>query len=189
MRRILIPWLVASTLFAGAALADVPSYSVIKEKSYLKFFAIQNGAPVEGKFDDFTADIKFDPEHLDQSSIHVEVATGSVSAADGDIVQNLKMPEWLSVAAFPKAVFACKKLTRMPNSDNYYAEGSLKLRDKTVPVMLNFQMEHFDASSAVAKGSITLHRKDFGVGQGEWAKDDVVKDEVRVEFRIAADKK
>jgi len=190
MRRILILWLVASAFcIAPAVRADVPAYSVIKEKSTLKFFAIQNSAPVEGKFNDFIADIRFDPNHLDQSSITVEVNIGSVSTNDDDIAKNLKLPEWLNTDAFPKAVFTCKKLTRMPQSDNYYADGQLTLRGKTMPVVLNFQMEHFDATSAIAKGSVTLHRNDFGVGQGEWAKDDVIKDEVRVEFRIAAEKK
>lgn len=189
MRRILAVLTGFFFMVVGIAYADVPTYSVVKEKSFLKFFAIQNGAPVEGKFNDFTADIRFDPNQLDQSSIRVEVPTGSVQVADVEITKNLKMPTWLSTEAFPKALFECKKITRMPSTDDYYADGTLTLRDKTVPVVLNFQMEYFDDKSAVAKGYVTLHRKDFGVGTGEWAKDDVIKDEVRVEFRIAATKK
>src|SRR5271154_6720261 len=101
MRRIfynLAPWLAVSALFvAFAALADVqpvPSYTLVKEKSFLRFFAIQNGAPVAGEFKDFTADIHFDPKQLDKSSISVEVNTDSISSADDDIVKNLKLPEW-----------------------------------------------------------------------------------------------
>jgi len=190
MLKILISWLVGSILFfAPAALADIPAYTVIKEKSFIKFFAIQNGASVEGRFNDFTADIRFDPDHLDQSSITVEVATNSVSAADDEVVKNLKTKDWLSTEIFPKAVFTCKKLTRMPTSDNYYADGTLTLHGKTLPVVLNFQMEHFDGKNALATGYVTLHRMDFNIGQGEWAHDDVIKNEVRVEFRIAAERK
>ena len=191
MRRILktILWLAASSLIASHAFADAPAYTLIKEKSFVKFIAIQNGAPVEGKFKDFTADIHFDHDNLDQSSITVEVATASVVVADDEIAKNLKMPEWLASEAFPKAVFTCKKLTRMPASENYYADGTLTLHGKTVPVVLNFQMEHFDGTNAIATGFITLHRQDFDIGQGEWSRDDVIKNEVRVEFRIAAVKK
>jgi len=190
LKILLIPCLAASTLFiAAATLADVPAYEMVKSKSFLKFFAIQNGAPVEGKFEDFTTDIRFDPDHLDQSSITVNVAIGSVVVADPDVLKNIKMPDWLSADAFPKAIFICKKLTRMPSSDNYYADGQLTLRGKTAPVVLNFQMVHFDDKNAVATGSVTLHRKDYDIGQGEWSRDDVIKDEVRVEFRIAAEKK
>jgi polyisoprenoid-binding protein YceI len=76
----------------------------------------------------------------------------------------------------------------MPGSDNYYANGDLIIRGKKVPVILNFFMEHFDEKNAVASGSISIARNDFGVGQGEWSRDDVVKNEVRVQFRIAAEK-
>jgi len=188
MRKILIV-LLSSLFLASPALADVPAYTLNKDKSTLKFFAIQNGAPVEGAFKDFTGDIHFDPDQLDKGSVTIEVNTGSVASANDDVTSNVKLPEWLSTQAFPKATFACKKLSRMPASDNYYADGTLTLRGKTVPVVLNFQMEHMDDKSAIAKGYVTLRRSDFGVGQGAWAKDDVIKNEVRVEFRVVADKK
>ena len=179
----------ASLLFVTLpALADVPRYDVIPEKSKLKFYAIQNGAALEGKFSDFTADIAFDPDQLDKSNIRVEVATGSILTANDDVNKNIKTSEWLSVEVFPKAVFKSNKILRMPNSNNYYAEGDLTLRDQTMPVVVNFIMEHFDDKNAIAKGYVTLRRTDFGVGQGEWARDDVIKNEVRVEFRIAAKK-
>lgn len=190
MRRIPILWLAASGLFfAASAFAAAPSYTIIKEKSALRFFAIQNNAPVEGMFKDFTGDIKFDPDHPEESKVTIEVNMGSIAMSSPDVLTYAKAPEWLSVEAFPKAVFTSRKITRMPSTNNYYADGLLTLRDKTVPVTINFTMEHFDASNAIATGFATLHRKDFGVGQGEWAKDDVVKDEVRVEFRVAAQKK
>jgi len=214
MRRLILP-LVASALFVSPAFAvdkapDKPpakvaekpaeppvdkrppvalvSYAVIKEKSYLKFIALQNSAPVEGAFDDYTAEIHFDPEHPEVSTIKAEIATGSVRTADEEIAKNLKLAQWLDVSAFPKAVFECQKLNRMPSTDSYYGDGTLTLHGKTLPVVINFQMEHFDGENAVAKGFVTIRRTDFGIGQGEWAKDDVIRNEVRVEFRIAAKK-
>jgi polyisoprenoid-binding protein YceI len=180
---------VSACLLSAPALAEAPAYELQKHKSHIKFFAIQNGASVEGKFNEFSADIRFDPEHTDQSSIKVVIKTGSVSMRNEEILTNIKLPDWLSVEVFPEAVFTSKKINRMPSTDNYYAEGQLTLRDKTMPVVLNFHMDHFDDNVAVASGSVTLHRKDFGVGQGEWARDDVIKDEVRVEFRVATEKK
>lgn len=168
--------------------APVPAYTLVKEKSFLKFVAIQNSAPVEGKFTDFTADIRFDPNQLDKSSVKVEVNMAKIEVANEEVEQNLALPEWLSVKEFPKAEFTCTKLTRMPMSDNYYADGQLTLRGKTLPAVLNFQMDHFDDKTAIAKGSVTLHRLPYGIGQGQWAKDDVIKDEVRVEFRVVAQK-
>ena len=179
---------ILSVVIPLEALAEAPAYKLVKEKSALKFFAIQNNAPVEGRFDDFTTDIHFDPEHLDQSSIKVEVNTGSVHVENQDVLTNIKLPVWLSTEAFPKATYVSKKITRMPSSDNYYVDGELTIRGKKVPATLNFRMEHFDSSNAVASGNISIMRKDFDVGQGEWSRDDVIKNEVRIEFRVATEK-
>lgn len=187
--KILTIALAASLFITFSALADVPAYKLVAEKSSLKFVAINNGAPVEGEFKKFFADIRFDPEKLDESKIVVKVETASVFAAYDEVVKNLLTKDWLAAADFPKAVFTSKTITRMPSSNNYYAEGTLQLRDKTVPATLNFQLQLTDNNkNAVAKGYVTVRRNEFGVGQGQWAKDDVVKNEVRVEFRVVAEK-
>ncbi len=188
MYKILKKILVISLFFAFPAFADAPSYKLIKEKSTLKFYAINNGAPVEGQFKNFSAEIKFNPDKLDESKITVEVDTGSVFTDYDEIAKNLLSKDWLAVMDFPKAVFTSKTITRMPSSDNYYAEGTLKLRDKTMPATLNFQLQFADEKNAIAKGYVTIRRTDYGVGQGQWSKDDVVKNEVRVEFRVAAER-
>ena len=188
MYKILILILAASLFFAFPAFADAPTYKLIKEKSTLKFYAINNGAPVEGEFKDFSTNIKFNPDKLYESKITVEVVTASVFADYDEVVKNLLSKDWLATIDFPKAIFTSKTISRMPNSDNYYADGTLKLRDKTLPVTLNFQVQFSGDKNAIAKGYVTILRSDFGVGQGQWAKDDVVKNEVRVEFRVVAEK-
>ena len=174
--------------FVSQGFAEVPAYQVIKEKSSLRFFAIQNNASIEGKFTEFSASIQFAQDRPEDSSIVVEIFTASVETSYDEVMNNVKLPEWLSVEAFPKAKFISKKIVRMPMTNNYYAEGELTVRDKTAPVTLNFQLDQPEENIAIAKGSATLHRRNFGVGQGQWASDDVVKDEVRIEFRIVARK-
>ena len=188
MLKILTLILAASLSFAFPALADASAYKLVKEKSTIKFYAINNGAPVEGEFKDFSADIKFNPDKLEESKIVVEVETVSVFANYDELVKNLLSKEWLATADFPKAVFTSKTITRMPSSENYYADGTLKLRGKTLPVTLNFQVQFTDGKNAISKGYVTIRRSDFGIGQGEWSKDDVVKNEVRVEFRVVAER-
>lgn len=188
MRKILIIISLVSSFFTFPAMADVSAYELVKEKSSLKFYAINNNAPVEGEFKDFSADIKFDAEKLEESKIKVEVVTASVFASYDEVVKNLVSADWLAAGKFPKAVFVSKNISRMPNSNNYYADGELQLRDKTLPVVLNFQLKPVDDKNMLATGYVTLRRTDFGVGQGQWAKDDVVKNEVRVEFRVVAER-
>lgn len=174
--------------FASTAKAEIASYDLVKEKSILKFYAIQNNAPLEGKFNEFSAKITFDPEKPELSSVSAEVNVGSIEVSNEDVAQNIKLPEWLSVEAFPKAKLIVKKLSKFPSSMNYYGDGELTLRDKTKPVTINFQVTHIDDEGAVAKGYFTIPRSEFGVGQGKWSRDDVIKNEVRVDFRIYAKK-
>ncbi|MFW0777001.1 MAG: YceI family protein [Rickettsiales bacterium] len=189
MKKALISFAVAAISFVTPAFAEVSSYDVVKHKSLVRFFAIQNGAPVEGRFDEYTMDIKFSPDDVENSKIVVEIDMASLRTAREDVSTNLKLPEWLSTELFPKAKFVSKKINRTPSTNNYYADGDLTLRGKTMPVTINFQMEDLiNKDFALAKGSATLHRLDFGVGQGEWADDKVIKNEVRVDFRIVAKK-
>lgn len=174
-------------LLGSPAFADAPEYKLVKEKSILKFYAINNDVPVAGEFKDFSAEIKFDAKKLEESSISVKVNTASVFAEYEEVVENLLSSDWLAVEKFPQAVFTSEKISRMPNSNDYYADGQLQIRDKTMPVTLNFQLKPV-GNNMLATGYITLRRTDFGVGQGDWSKDDVVKNEVRVEFRVLAEK-
>lgn len=167
----------------------VPVYDVVKEKSSLRFTATQNNAPVEGKFTAFTADIAFDPEQLKDSHIRVEVDVASLELADSQTKDTLLTADWLDAKGHPKAVFVSKEIDRIPGTNDYYAKGELNLHGVKAPVTLNFTMAFMDENSAIANGYLTIQRTDFHVGQGEWSHDDVVKKAVRVEFRIAANRK
>jgi polyisoprenoid-binding protein YceI len=183
-----ILWLVASLLcFIPAALADVPTYSVVADKSSLKFITTQNNAPLEGTFKTFTAKILFDPKQLDKSSIDVEIDLASLHMADMSVAQTLAGSEWFAAKDFPKALYKATVITHLKDN-KYTAEGTLTLKNKTLPVALHFVMEKMDDTSAVASGSATIMRNDFNVGEGEWAKDESIKNEVRVEFHITAQK-
>jgi polyisoprenoid-binding protein YceI len=185
----LIRWLVASFVcFAPAAFADAPRYKLVDIDSTLTFTAVQNNAPVTGSFAGFTVDIAFDPQQLDSSNIHVEVYISSLTMGDSNMIETLKMPEWLSAEAFPKAVFDSTLIQKAGGKDQYMAKGQLTLKNHTQPLTLYFKMVHMDEVSAIADGYATIMRDNFAVGEGEWASVDSVKNDVRVNFHIVANK-
>jgi polyisoprenoid-binding protein YceI len=186
--RKLIPWLLASLLcFVPAALADAPAYKVEADKSQLKFIATQNNAPLEGTFKTFDAKILFDPKQLDKSHIDVEIDLASLHMADMSVAQTLAGAEWFASKDFPKAIYKASVIKHVKDNE-YIAEGTLTLKNKSLPVALSFVMETMDDTSAIASGNATILRNDFMVGEGEWSKDESIKNEVRVEFRITAQK-
>ncbi|MDX1974457.1 MAG: YceI family protein [Rickettsiales bacterium] len=179
---LLILWCVATP-----AWADVFNYAMVKSKSSLKFFAIHKDGPIQGKFTDFDVQIRFGRDALEKSSIVAEVNTASVTSDDAKLVEALKMPQWLSTQLFPKARFVSTSISVMPNTENYIAKGNLTIRDKTIPAVVNFQLKP-RGDTEIAEGFMTIRRNEIGLAEGEWKSDDALKFEVRIEFRLIANK-
>jgi polyisoprenoid-binding protein YceI len=62
------------------------------------------------------------------------------------------------------------------------------LRDKTAPLVLSFKLK-IVGDKATAKGSTTLDRTVFGVGQGEFLATDQIPAAVKVSFNLTAMRK
>lgn len=171
-----------------SANAAVPAWEIIPEKSSITFTATQNGSPVSFEFKKFSGNINFDPAQLTTSHITILVDLNSVTTSYKDIIDTLKTPDWFDVKLFPQATFKANKFTKI-NDKNFTADGTLTLRDKTLPVTLAFILDEYTSSQAHAKGNVTLKRTQFGVGKGEWASTNSIKDNVNVSFIITATKK
>jgi polyisoprenoid-binding protein YceI len=170
------------------SLAAAPVWQIIPSESSLTFTATQNGAPVTGEFKKFTATINFDPVQLSGNNVKVVVDVGSVSDAYNQLADTLKSADWFNVIKFPQAVFTANKFTKTGDK-SYQADGMLTIRDKTLPVTLTFTQEEYSQNKARIKGSTTIKRTAFGVGQGEWADTSAIKDDVRIDFTISATRK
>lgn len=168
-------------------IATAFEWHIVPDKSSLHFKAIQNNAPVTGEFKTFTGNIDFDQQALNKSHIEITVDTASVTTSFKDVADALKTAEWFDVKAFPKATFSAKDFKKI-NDKNYEANGTLTLRDKTLPLKLHFTFEKYSDKEAVVTGRAILKRTEFGVGQGEWKKTDGVKDDVEINFKIEATK-
>ncbi len=182
VKKLFIGFLFLFPLFSFAA---VPDWKILPADSTLTFTATQNGSPASGKFTQFSGDIHFDPADLKASHIRIIVNMASVTTDYADIAKTLKTADWFNIAAFPQAVFTASDFTKTGDK-TYQAKGTLTIRDKTVPTVLQFTLEEFSQTKARVKGSVTLKRLSFGVGQGEWQKTDNIKDEVQVQFEVNA---
>ena len=170
-----------------SSFAVVPSWLMVLTESHISFTATQNNAPVIGQFDQFAGQIQFDPNQLAEDQVTMVVNMASVNASYGEIADTLKSADWLNIQQFPKATFTAKDFIK--TGDNQYkANGLLTLRDKTLPVTLNFTLTSYTTNNAVAKGTAQISRTQFGVGQGQWADTSAIKDSVQVQFVIAATK-
>lgn len=167
--------------------AAVPKWQIIPDKSSITFTATQNNAPVTGEFKSFTGEINFDSEQLSISNVTIVVDIASVKTSYADIAKTLLTQDWFDVKSFPKATFKATSLSKI-GDNNYQANGTLTIRDKSTPVTLKFQLQPVSKITTIATGETTLQRSTFGIGRGEWASTDNIKDEVKINFTLAATK-
>ena len=182
-KLLLLPLALTSSAYASA-----PSWQISPKASSLTFIATQNGAPVNGTFSDFTGEIHFDPKQLKDSDIKIVVNLNAISGPYDELSDTLKSADWFNVAAYPKAIYQSKEITQTGDK-TYQAKGTLTLRDKTLPVVIQFKQAVYSATMATMEGTTIIKRTQFGVGQGEWADTKTVADEVQLKFTVMAVRK
>ncbi|MBH1971107.1 cytochrome B [Moraxellaceae bacterium AER2_44_116] len=163
------------------------SHWLVSKNAQLGFATQWTGEPVVGSFKQWTADIVFSPDDLKNSSLTVKVDLASVATGDEQRDSALPSADWFDVANHPTAIFKASRFTRVAEG-SYKADGTLSLRDKTAPIVLSFKL-NIDGDKATAKGSTTLDRNVFGVGQGEFSATDQIPAAVKVSFNLTAMRK
>jgi len=176
------------TVFSISGLCDTKNWEILLPKSKITFKATQNNSPLQGEFSKFSGNIVFDKANLENSNVLITIDMGSVTTSYADIANTLKSKDWFDTSAFPKAVFKAEKFSKL-DGDKYQATGTLTIRNKTQPVILNFKFNDYSDENATAEGSTQLKRTALKVGQGEWSDTSAVKDAVEVKFSITAQKK
>jgi polyisoprenoid-binding protein YceI len=192
MRTLILSGMVLAACAGGACADSTNHWQVLKDKSTLEWTASYGGKPVSGTFPDFTADIAFDPEHLDTSRATVKVETGAVKSGDHDAQENLPTGDWFAASQFPLATFEVTAF-RHVKDDAYEADGTLTMRDKTEKVTLPFTAKFYDDKDASPPvhyarilGEATVKRTALGVGQGDWSQTDTIADDVKVAIHLEA---
>ena len=172
-----------TTLALGATLltsAHAATYqAVVPEKSTITFSYKQMGVAMDGKFKKFNAQVNLDTAKLDKAKGQIDIDLASIDTGSSEADQEVVGKAWFNVAAHPKASFVLKSL-KPAGANAYEALGQLTIkgqtRDLVAPVKLS--------SQGVLTGSFVLKRADFGIGEGMWAKFDVVANEITVNFNL-----
>jgi polyisoprenoid-binding protein YceI len=168
-------------LLVSAAFAAV-QWHMQPQESQLSFVGTQAGAQFEGKFEKFTADIQFDANNLANSRFDVAIDTASVNTRDAERDATIRSADLFAVKQYPTARYVTEKFTAT-GKNKYTAAGKLTLRNVTKDVPIEFTFEE-NSSGAWLKGSASIKRLDFGVGQGDWKDTATVANEVKVRFAL-----
>jgi polyisoprenoid-binding protein YceI len=175
----------AATGWTSAVSAQPPSWTLEPSQSEIVFVATQLGAPFEGVFGTFEADIRFDRDDLDNSTAVVTIDVASLDTGEDQRDGQAKGPDFFDVASHPTAIF--KTSTISQTATGYLADGTLEMKGITKPVQLPFTLE-FSGNEARMSGSLVIDRTEWTVGTGEWLSGDTVGLNVEIKIDLLASK-
>jgi polyisoprenoid-binding protein YceI len=154
------------------------------DQSAITFAYQQMGVAMEGKFKKFTGQLRFDPDRPESAKAAVEVDLASIDTGSAESDQEVAGKTWFNTQAFPMARFETHSVKAL-GDHRYEATGQLTIKGKTQDVVIPATFAA-QGQTGVFEGRFTLHRGDFAIGEGPWAKFDVVANEVQIQFRITA---
>lgn len=190
--------LLAVLFFVISAFTTVPvdeklnatPWNIDEAHSNLNFEVTHFFTPVNGKFHEYTSEIYFSPDNLEESSINVEVMVNSVDTNNEKRDGHLQSDDFFNAEKYPKMTFTSDKITS-EGDNNFIAHGKLTIKDVTKDVQLPFTLlgvkDHpMKENTKVAgiKGNLTIDRTTYDVGVGDWAATAVVGDEVNITFAL-----
>ena len=183
MKKIILA-LALATAFSAQA---VEYTQVQPDKSAINFTYKQMGVAVDGKFRKFTSQLNFDPTKptAAKATFEVELASVDTGAPEGD--QEVAGKPWFNTKAFPTAKFVSGAVKPL-GGNKYEVGGQLTIKGKTQDVVVPATFTP-QGNTGVFDGSFTIRRADFSIGEGSWAKFDIVANDVLIKFRITANSK
>ena len=174
----------AGALLAPLAVSAVEFNQVQPAKSSIVFNYQQMGVKLDGSFKKFTAQLAFDPAKpaTAKAAFEVDIASVDTGAAESD--QEVAGKPWFNTKLFPTARFVSTGVKAL-GGNRYDVSGQLTIKGKTVDVVVPAPFTA-QGNAGAFDGTFTIRRGDFAIGEGSWAKFDIVANDVQIKFHIAA---
>jgi polyisoprenoid-binding protein YceI len=181
MKNAIFKLLLGLTLTLPAMTASATDYIVHTDKSRLDFSGSFQGSPFQGRFNTWQAQIRYDPNALNQAKFDVTVDLTSVTTDDKDRDSALPGKDFFNAGQFPQAHFVTTGFRKQGNQ--IMADGKLTLRGITRPIRLPIS---FTASGKNATLDVhgSIKRLDFGVGGGQYADTSVIGNDVKINAHL-----
>lgn len=170
---------------------DATPWTIDTSHSAINFSIRHFFTPVDGLFDEYDAEVYFDPANLEGSSISVTIPVTSINTRNERRDGHLQSEDFFNAETWPSMQFVSSEVVAGEGENEFIAKGELTIRDVTEPFELPFRllgvMDHPFQENMLVAGIVSefqLLRNDFGVGTGDWAATAVVGDEVNVRLNL-----
>ena len=182
MKRFAFALALAAALPFAAQAAEFNQ--VQTDKSAITFGYQQMGVKMDGRFKKFAARLNFDPAKPTDAKASFDVDLASVDTGAPEADEEVAGKPWFNTKAFPTAQFVSGTVKAL-GGNRFEVAGKLTIKGKTQDIVVpaNFTAQ---GNTGVFDGSFTIRRGDFSIGEGAWAKFDIVANDVLIKFRITA---
>lgn len=145
-----------------AAAAPAAAGGWVVQSGRLGLSVTQAGVPVEGEFGTWSATITYDEASATGTVLaEIDVASLTLGAVSGMATG----PDFLNAPAFPTARFEGTITRAAEGGPAHQATGTLTIAGQARPATLPFDLV-IEGDLATARGTLTLDRRDFGIGKG-----------------------
>ena len=118
--------------------SDLPLWLIDYDQSYIKFRGDQAGAPFEGEWQKWSAQIQFDEGQLEKARFDVSIDTSSGFSNDKDRDDTIRSVDFFDIKAFPNAYYRASEFSIV--DDLYRSKGELSIKGITAESELAFSI-------------------------------------------------
>ncbi len=192
-----IKLILGAFLLASVSLyaANIISWKIDNSHTSVNFTATHFFSEVTGNFTEFSGDVNFDPDNLEESTVSFNIPVTSINTGDAKRDKHLQTDDFFNAKKYPNITFKSTKFVKKEDG-TLAVLGNLTIRDQTKLVGLPFKvtgrMDHPMMKNTEIIGislKTKLDRNSFGVGTGSWAATAVVGDEVLVNVNMEMNRK
>lgn len=173
--------------FAASPVHAIDYSQVQAAQSSIAFRYQQMGVDMDGKFKRYNSQLSFDPEQPAKARARFDIELASIDTGSSEADDEVAGKAWFNTKAFPTASFVSSAVKPLGNN-RYEISGKLTIKGKTQDVIVPATFTA-RGKTGVFDGSLTIRRGDFAIGEGAWAKFDIVANEVAIKFHITANAK
>jgi polyisoprenoid-binding protein YceI len=152
---LILPLLILATAASAQKVAII--------KTAIKFQLKNLGVNTGGSINGLQANMVFNPEKLDESTIEATLDANSINTDNDLRDSHLRGEEYFNVAKYPTITMKSVSLKRK-SGDKYTGQFNLTIKGKTKTFEMPFTYTTDPSNTATFKGGLKINRQDFGIG-------------------------
>lgn len=169
---------------AAAPVAGGSNWVVNKAASSIVFNSKYEGDAFNGRFNNWDAQISFDPKNLAAAKVVTTIRTGQIKTSDEEADGVISTGMGFDAGKFPAATFTSTSFKDL-GAGKYQVAGNVTIKGVSQPVVLNGSIA-INGATAKANFTTTLDRSKFSVGTGQFKSPETIPNAVQVVMNITA---